>query len=96
MVVVTWHVAVNWRTTKMIIADGMDYALLGATVKDGKNVAVYSVERCVETLINDHGMEAEEAWEYFDFNILGAYVGEQTPIFVYENWEQLIEGEDDE
>lgn len=80
----------------MIIADGMDYALLGATVKDGKNVAVYSVERCVETLINDHGMEAEEAWEYFDFNILGAYVGEQTPIFVYENWEQLIEGEDDE
>lgn len=80
----------------MIIADGMDYALLGATVKDGKNVAVYSVERCVETLINDHGMEAEEAWEYFDFNILGAYVGEQTPIFVYEQWEDLVEGKDDE
>lgn len=80
----------------MIIADGLDYALLGVTVKDGKNVAVYSIERCVETLINEHKMEPEEAWEYFDFNVLGAYVGDRTPIFIYEDWEALLEGENDE
>lgn len=27
-------------------------------------------------------MNHEEALEYFDFNVDGAYVGEQTPIFV--------------
>jgi hypothetical protein len=29
------------------------------------------------------GMEYDEALEYFDFNIAGAYVGEQTPIFIH-------------
>jgi hypothetical protein len=27
-------------------------------------------------------MSEEEAWEYFDFNIAGAYVGEHTPFFL--------------
>ena len=29
------------------------------------------------------GMEYDEALEYFDFNIAGSYVGEQTPIFIH-------------
>jgi hypothetical protein len=27
-------------------------------------------------------MSREEAEEYFEFNILGAYVGEYTPVFI--------------
>jgi hypothetical protein len=27
-------------------------------------------------------MGLDEAREYFDFNVAGAYVGEQTPVFV--------------
>jgi hypothetical protein len=27
-------------------------------------------------------MEGDEALEYFEFNIAGAYVGERTPIFI--------------
>jgi hypothetical protein len=27
-------------------------------------------------------MDQEEASEYFEFNIAGAYVGERTPIFI--------------
>lgn len=80
----------------MITADGFDYGLLGVTSRDGKTVAVYSVERCVETLINEQGMDSEEAWDYFDFNVLNAYVGDQTPIFIWENWQDIVEGEDDE
>jgi hypothetical protein len=30
------------------------------------------------------GMTHEEAIEFFDFNIAGAYVGEYTPIYMYE------------
>jgi hypothetical protein len=28
------------------------------------------------------GMTEEEAQEYFDYNIIGAYVGERTPCFL--------------
>ena len=28
-------------------------------------------------------MTEEEAVEYFQFNVQGAYVGESTPIFIY-------------
>jgi hypothetical protein len=29
------------------------------------------------------GMDYDEAYEFFEFNTLGAYVGEQTPVFVW-------------
>jgi len=39
-------------------------------------------------------MTEEEALEYFDFNIEGAYMGEQTPHYVFfDEWiEQVEEG----
>jgi hypothetical protein len=27
-------------------------------------------------------MTEEEAWDYYSFNMLGAYVGESTPVFL--------------
>jgi len=33
--------------------------------------------------MNRDGMSYEEAIEYFDFNVTGAYVGEHTPMFIY-------------
>lgn len=77
----------------MMKADGFDDAILGVTVaawSNNQNVLVYSVDKCVQMLI-DQDMDPDEAWEYFDFNVLGAYVGEQTPLFVYEEWEQFLD-----
>jgi hypothetical protein len=42
---------------------------------------VYDVDKMIETLISQ-GMDRDEAIEYYEFNIVGAYVGELTPIFV--------------
>ena len=37
-------------------------------------------------------MTEEEALEYFDYNVQGAWVGEGTPIFVYdERWSEWNE-----
>ena len=49
-------------------------------------MAVYNKLKCIESLIKE-GMDEEEAEEYFSFNVEGAYVGENTPIFLeyYEN-----------
>jgi hypothetical protein len=34
----------------------------------------------------------DEAVDYFEFNVSGAYVGESTPIFVYDLMGELDEG----
>lgn len=34
------------------------------------------------------GMTEEEAQEYFDYNIIGAYMGEFTPVFIFDNEEE--------
>jgi hypothetical protein len=44
-------------------------------------VAVYSICKIIEELVKD-GMDEEEAIEYFDFNVDGAYMGEYTPIYI--------------
>lgn len=64
-----------------MLVDGHDNALAGWST-DGK--AIYRVYDIVATLMERDGMTYEEAIEYFDFNILGAYVGEYTPIYMYE------------
>jgi len=41
--------------------------------------------------LND-GMSEEEAYEYFLFNIEGAYIGIDTPVLVYSNpnWKEEL------
>ncbi len=63
----------------LLLADGFDDAIIG--VDEQSMRVVYSVDKCIEVLTHDHGMAEEEAWEYFSYNVQGAYVGEQTPIF---------------
>ena len=46
-------------------------------------LAMYSIERILGVLEAD-GMTGEEAVEWYDYNIVGASVGEGTPIFVQE------------
>ena len=63
-----------------LLADGFDEAVIGHTQKD-PYVAVYDAEKCIAVLI-ESGMTTEEAVEYFEYNVLGSYVGENNPIFV--------------
>jgi hypothetical protein len=45
-------------------------------------LAVYDRGKCLKILQADQNMSYEEAEEFFEFNVLGAWVGEQTPMFV--------------
>ena len=47
----------------------------------GPSVAVYD-KSMVITILRESGMKVDEAYEYFDYNVAGAYVGERTPMFV--------------
>ena len=65
-----------------LLCDGFDEALMGVAERINLGpVAAYSVEKMLDILIKD-GMSYEEALEYFDFNIRGAWVGENTPVFI--------------
>jgi len=63
-------------------ADGFDDAVIGVASRCGSSdVLAYDVEKIILKLMLD-GMSREEAEEFFEFNILGAYVGEYTPVFI--------------
>ena len=67
----------------MLFADGFDDALVGVGSAFGGDLcAIYDADAIVESLMKQ-GMDYAEALEHFDFNIAGAYVGEQTPIFMH-------------
>ena len=60
-------------------ADGFDDCIIG--VEDSSGKLVYDIKLVIDQLLSD-GLSYEEAWEHFGFNIQGAYVGEQTPIWI--------------
>ena len=45
-------------------------------------VVAYDFNKCIEILIERDGMEREEAIDFINFNVIGAYVGLNTPVFI--------------
>lgn len=64
-----------------MFADGYDNAIMGYS-SDLR--VIYSADQIVKTLVERDGMTPDEAIEFFNFNIECAYVGEYTPIYMYE------------
>lgn len=65
----------------LLFADGFDDAILGVAERIGMEpVVAYSTPKIIEILLRD--MTEDEANDYFEFNILGAYMGERTPVFI--------------
>ena len=66
---------------KALKADGFDDAILGITNRCGDDSLIaYDYDKCVKILQKE--MSYEDAVEYMEFNIVGSYVGEGTPIFI--------------
>jgi len=72
-------------------ADGFEDAIIGvAEIKQTSQfVLVYSRTLCIDILMQRDKMTYEEAEEYFDFNVEGAFMGEKTPIWVDDESLQL-------
>ncbi len=61
-------------------ADGFDAAIIGI---DTNQRMVYSIEKIL-AILKDDDMNEEEALEHFYYNIAGSYVGDYTPIYIWE------------
>jgi hypothetical protein len=67
---------------EILLADGFEGALIGYVERFGQPpLALYDREKCIEILMARDGMDYEEAVEFFEFNTLGAWIGDYTPAF---------------
>ena len=67
----------------LVKARGFNRAIIGVDVASMR--LVYSVSKCIDILRND--LTIEEAIEYFEFSVRGAYVGEKKPIWCEDNFD---------
>jgi len=75
-----------------LLADGLEDALIGVCDRFGQPaLAAYDYDKCIEILAediaSDETLEEDDdphtmAVEHFDFNIIGGWVGESTPVFI--------------
>lgn len=87
----------------MKIVPGFEAAFAGVADRCGQEpLAVYSVTRCLEVIVaqmKDDGLELSEgqtlqdaAREHFEFNIRGAWWGDDTPMFIQDDtWAGFLE-----
>jgi len=74
--------------SEAMLADGFEDALIGIFRRFGQEpIAAYDYGKCIDILMEE-GATYEEATEYFEFNVIGAWVGDGTPGFVVKMEEQ--------
>jgi hypothetical protein len=64
----------------LLTLDGFDEAILGVVERINLLVVCYDRNKIIQILMRD--MSEEEAWEYYQFKILDAYMGESTPVYL--------------
>ena len=77
----------------MITADGFETAFVAVAFSyNGNDIAVYDYDLCIDVLIDRDTMSVEEAHEFMSYNVIGAYVGEQTPLFIRtKTYEEMLD-----
>jgi hypothetical protein len=64
----------------LLTIDGFDEAVIGVVERAGLLAVCYDRNKIISILMRD--MNETEAVEYYEFNILGAYMGEATPVYL--------------
>ena len=80
--------AEDWDAELLFLSEEeFDEAIIGVSERMGDEpVVAYDTTKIVEIL--SRSMTVDEAYEYFEFNILGSYVGEKTPVFITTTFKQ--------
>ena len=67
---------------QIVLFDGIEKALIGYTDGDnGEIVALYDIDKVIHILSTENDWTNEEAYEYFEYNILGTRFSSYTPKF---------------
>lgn len=80
---------VEFNVGNRITKQKSDVELDVATLAREVTVVAYSTKAILESLMDD-GMSLEDAQEYFEFNIKGAWVGPATPVYVQDELDLFV------
>lgn len=69
-----------------LLCDGFNEAIIGMAERINLGpVVAYDVQKIIEIMVERDGMTYEEAYEFYDFNIVGSWMGDFTPVFITTN-----------
>jgi len=67
----------------MIVLDGFDDCILGRVEQAGSDTKIlYSIKAILSKLMERDGMSYEEAYEFYEYNILGLHGQQPFPAFL--------------
>ena len=67
-----------------LLANGYDSAIIGIANGFDSGRVVYSITKMLEICMRDLSVDVEEAMEWLEYNTFGAFVGDYTPIYIYD------------
>ena len=74
----------------MRAALGFNDALVGIGGRnDEPEIAVYSIQKAIQVLMDTNDWDYEEAREYFNFNVLNSCPGDDAPLWIDEEGAQV-------
>ena len=77
----------QYSDEEILVADGFDDAVIGIATDFTDPRLIYSVSKCIDILINRDEMSYLDAMEHFTFNVSGGWVGDNTPIWCWDDFE---------
>jgi hypothetical protein len=82
----------SYLDEEVLVMDGFEQAFIGLSRRCGQPTLVtYSWKKMIEVLVERDGMHEEEAAEYIEYNCAGAWMGELTPVILYEYEDPFLE-----
>ena len=76
----------------LVLPDEYAMALVGVAHQFNKTLAVYDSRKVIEIIMDVQGITDMEAKDYFEYNIKGSWVGDNTPLFL-DSLDDIILGE---
>ena len=76
------EIAENYPELLVLNPEYFDEAILGVASRINTVAVCYSESKIIEILMREDGMDYDEAFEYYQFNIIGAWMGEHTPVYL--------------
>ena len=76
----------------LVLPDEYAMALVGVAHQFNKALAIYDSRKVIEIIMENLEIDDIEARDYFEYNIKGSYVGDNTPLFL-DSLDDIILGE---
>lgn len=77
-------------SNETMFADGFDDAIIGLDTSGEIFRVIYDRDKMIDILRDRDRMDLDEAIDYLEYNVWGAYVGEGTPIYAHEGSKERV------